>query len=892
MSAEQDLVGRQIAHYRVLEKLGAGGMGEVYLAEDTQLGRKIALKVLHAGTASDPERLARFRQEAKALASINHPGIVTVYSVEEIDGLDFITMELVEGTTLSSAMGGSRLSLDRFFDIALALTDALSMAHEKGVAHRDLKPGNIMVASNWSIKILDFGLAKLLQEAPGGQDETEILTREFQVMGTAGYMSPEQLRGETIDYRSDIFSLGVVLYEMATGRRPFEGKSSLDLATSILRETPAPLTDLAPELPRHLGRIINLCLGKDPDSRFQTARDVHNQLRELKNEIKTEEILTSRIGIRQLDAGRPRPWLKKAAIAAGAVGLLALGFALYRGIGGPGRVPSEAAAPLAETPRIVVLPFENLGPPEDAFFADGMTEEITSRLAMIQGLSVISRTTAVRIAKTQSIQEIGEELGVDYVLEGTVRWSRDADGPSRVRVTPQLIRVSDDSHLWATTYDEVIEDVFDVQSAVAAAVIESLGVSLLGSDRESLEARPTESVSAYQALLRAREWTRQPFSEETQRMTVQMLERAVELDPGFGLAWAGLAQHHALLYFNNWDATSGRLALAKAALDNAERLLPDDPRARLAAGYYRYYGLGDYQGAIEEFEEAARGLPNDSEVMQAIGFAQRRLGRLEDALDRLSAARGLDPQNVDLIDQIAETAQALRRYGPADEQWRQAIALAPDRTVLYERRAENELRWRGDVASARAILESAPEPDASLFSWDRIGFLDLDLLEREYDAVLAELGGSPQDDPVKEAKRLLTLGLTARLAGRGEQAETALEASRGIFENLVFRSPESQRFKSGLGLALALLGRREAAIEAGTEAVEGSATDLFTGPRRRENLAAIYAWSNEPDRAIELLTDLLSQHYQASISPALLAIDPTWEPLRQDSRFQGLAGAG
>jgi len=455
------MLGKTLNHYTIIESLGKGGMGEVYLARDAKLNRKVALKVLDPGTAGDASRRARFEREAQAIAALNHPNIVTVYSVEEAGGTHFITMELIEGTTLGEMIQPGGMELKRLFDIGLALSDALVVAHQQGITHRDLKPDNVMVTRDGRVKVLDFGLAKLLQDdAPGGdigQLATRELTQPGLLVGTVPYMSPEQIEGKPLDGRSDIFSLGIILFQMSIGSRPFQGESGPSLMSAILRDTPQPVTASRADLPRHLGRIIQRCLEKDPDDRYQSARDVRYELRSVMKEVESGDsepalvapVLPERAQARERKKER-RQTHPAVAITAILAGLIIAVFALTQGWRGGGSeerssvarsersadAPATSlpdpirppAAPLpggseaSVRPGIAVLPLTNLsGDTSQEFFADGMTDALITDLAKIGGLRVISRGSVMRYKRSGSaIPDIARELGVAYVLEGSV----------------------------------------------------------------------------------------------------------------------------------------------------------------------------------------------------------------------------------------------------------------------------------------------------------------------------------------------------------------------------------------------------------------------------------------------------------------------------------------
>ncbi len=572
--------GTRLGPYEIELLLGKGGMGEVYEALDTELDRRVAIKVLPEEMADDAGRLERFRREAKAIAALNHPNIVTIYGIEEAEGRRFLIMEKVEGESLDRKLPRKGFPLEELLEIAIPMADALAATHDRGIIHRDLKPANVMVADEGRLKLLDFGLAKLTEPtanpepaASGDETKTARLTREGTVIGTEPYMSPEQLRGEEVDTRSDVFSYGIVLYEMATGRRPFRGRSSVDLASSILKDQPPSIAEVREDLPRQLGRIVESCLEKNPDRRFQTARDVRNQLEALKREAST--------GSRQVESsagekGRSRRTWLAAALAAVLIGAGAFYFARS---GSPTDASttadesSESLATLLDDGRLMlaVLPFENLGAPEEEYFADGISEEIRSRLAMLDGLGVISRTT-VRHFKTDRppLPEIARELKVDYIVEGTVRWQPGQDGGRRVRVSSQLIRVSQDMQVWTESYSSVPDDIFEVQADIAEQVAAKLDLEILEPQRRMLASKQTDSREAYATYLQAEELFERGKELESLEpivAAIELYEEAAAQDPDFGVVHARLAEAHSSLWMYGLDRSEARVAdgIASAA---------------------------------------------------------------------------------------------------------------------------------------------------------------------------------------------------------------------------------------------------------------------------------------------------------------------------------------
>ena len=536
------MIGRSLGHYRITAAIGAGGMGEVYRATDSKLGRDVAIKMLPAAVAQDPERLARFEREARSLAALNHPNIVTIFSVEEADGSRFLAMELVEGESLDTLLAPGGLPLSRFFEIAVPLADALSAAHERGIVHRDLKPANVMVTREGRVKVLDFGLAKL--EAAGSNpnltstptESRAELTSEGQVFGTVAYMSPEQARGGKVDARSDVFSLGVVLYQMVTGERPFQGASAVDMISSILRDTPPSVTDRRGDLPPHLARILRRCLEKEPRDRYQTSRDVHNELRDLRAETSLRDCLFAAVGAhRRGEALPPKSAAGKRRVLGGGRR------------GGPRRPrccmrPGAGCSRTGSGPHaiqsIAVLPLDNYsGDPGQDYFAEGMTDELTSQLANISQLRVISRGSVMQFKGKDRppTPEIARKLGVDAVVEGSVIRSGD-----RVRITAQLIDARSDRHLWAKSFERNSKDVLALQDELASAIAREIHVKLTPAEESKLALAPSVNPEAYDAYLKGRYFFNRP-SDENLSKAIALFEEATRKDPTYAPAFSGLS---------------------------------------------------------------------------------------------------------------------------------------------------------------------------------------------------------------------------------------------------------------------------------------------------------------------------------------------------------------
>jgi len=909
-----DAIGPSLSKYHIVAEISSGGMGTVYLAEDTSLNRRVAIKVLTPEWSGDLERFERFQWEAQVLASLNHPNIVTIYSVEEEDGVHFLTMELVDGKTLGELIPSVGMRLDTIFDLAIPMVDALYAAHERGIIHRDLKPANIMVNKYGRVKILDFGLAKQREGfdvsasrdglGENGPRAQQPVTQDGQMLGTVPYMSPEQIQAEPVDHRSDIFSLGIILFEMATGNRPFEGKTWGDLASAILRDQPPSVTSINVLLPRHMGRIIRHCLEKDPQRRFQTALDLRNELEELRREMQTGEIsatpsdimatpLSTPSGVvvpasplwrRLLDNERLLAFLATMILIA----FFAIAFMVRhdRSSTAPPLQPPPPAV-VDAIPRIVVLPMENLGPLEDAYFAAGIAEEITSRLAKVSALQVISRTTAQSYDRTgKTVEDIGKDLGVNYLLEGSVRWSGSTAGASRVRVTPQLIRVSDDTHIWSETYDKVIDDLFAVQTEIAEAVIQQLGIALLEPEREALSSRPTQNVGAYQAYLRGLDYAgRRDPTAENWDLAVQMLERAVELDPTFADAYAELSEVHSQVYHLIIEHTPERLEKARIAVDRALELRPDLPTAHRALGYYYYWGHRDYDKALESFAMASRDLPNDSQAREGIAYIRRRQGRFDDAIVELEKVLELDPTNARVTAELAQTYTVLRRYAKADSYYARASNLAPDEPIPFQQRALNLVLWRGNLQGARQYLEAMPKQreTTSIMAW-----WAQDLREGNFSSALERIESLPIEiigTPWAMYPKSLLRAQVYRMMGNETQARANYGQARFLLERIARLEPADARRRMPLAHAYAGLGMDEEAVQQARKAVElaSSTKDAINGPAFLEQLAEVYAIVGQEDAAIDQLEHLLSA--PGSLSLPMLRVDPRWAPLRNNPRF-------
>jgi serine/threonine protein kinase len=585
------VIGRTLAHYQITALIGAGGMGEVYRATDSKLGREVALKVMSAQMASDPDRLQRFHREARAVAALNHPHIVTIFSVEEADGLNFLTMELVAGETLDRIIPPDGLPPQLILEYGAALADALSAAHDHGIVHRDLKPGNVMVTTEGRLKVLDFGLAKELR-ASAASDSTVTSasqTQDGMVMGTPAYMSPEQVTGSEIDARTDIFSLGVVLHEMATGKRPFAGHSSAELISAILRDAPVMVTAARPELPPELARTIRRCLEKDPNHRVQTAREICNEFRDM---------------LRQPVTTVLAPQVSREIAAA-----------------------DSSAMRAADGFWVAVLPFKSPAV-ETRELADGLTEEITTGLSRFSYLRVIARGSTQRYAgETKDLREVGRELGARYVMEGSLRRAG-----SRLRVAVQLVDAISGVQLWAETYERAYDPdaIFELQDdlvpRIVSTVADPYGV-LPRSMAEVLRNKKPEEFTAHQAVLRVFGYFERLDAEE-HAVVRDILEAAMQRAPDHADGWAMLSMLYRGEVAQGFNPRPGSLDRAVRSARRAIELAPSSHLGHVALASSLFFQR-EYQPFVAEAERAIALNPNDGSAAAQMGLLMAIAGDWE-----------------------------------------------------------------------------------------------------------------------------------------------------------------------------------------------------------------------------------------------------------------------
>ena len=888
------LVGELIGHYRIESLIGVGGMGEVYLARDGRLGRKVALKVLSKRLTADETQLSRFETEARSASALNHPNILTVYEIGAEGNRQFIATEFIEGTTLRASLACGRMNLHAALEIVVQVASALAAAHETGVVHRDIKPENIMLRPDGYAKVLDFGIAKLTERRPASEHyelgTTAVLqTRPGLVLGTAHYMSPEQTRRQKVDARSDIWSLGVVLYEMVAGIPPFRGETPSDCIASILKTEPPPLSSVFSDVPLKLESILQKALRKNRDERYQTIKEMLADLRNLKGEAEgsSPQIEARGESIVSKIKDHRRGVLLTLAVAILAAAAFAYSFFFV------------APVPSLNEKSIAVLPFENLSEDKsNAYFADGIQDEILTRLSKIADLKVISRTSTQRYKNTsQSLSEIANQLGVANLLEGSVQKTND-----QVRVNVQLIRAANDSHLWADTFDRKLTDIFSVESEVAKAIAEQLQAHLTGREEQAIAVRPTDNPEAYDAYLRGLAYTLKTGDTPANALGAQKyLREAVRLDPKFALSWALLSYVDALGYLTlTLQPTVALHEETRQAAETAFNLQPNLGEAVVAKGYYHYACLKDYDTAVRYFEQARQFLPNSSQIPESLAYVARRRGQWDRSESYFNQAERLDPRNINLLTSHAASFTVRRHFPEALRKLDQVLDITPDDVdTLAEKAAIAQAE--GDLPRASALLAPLhPNAEDTIVLGTQVYQAILERRPAQIIPRLEEILAKP--DPALgyfNGELRFWLGWAQEVAGDHAAAQESWRQARSELELFLKEQPENPALIGDLALTNMGLGDKAAALTLSERAmaVISIEKDALGGPTPLEVFARVAAQLGERDHAIAALQKLLSIPYAGPLAsnlpltPALLRLDPMFDPLRNDPGFQKLVAA-
>lgn len=879
------MISGTVAHYRILRELGKGGMGEVYLAEDTKLERQVALKILLLHFGSDPDMLRRFIQEAKAASALNHPNICVIHEVGELeDKQPYIAMEYVEGQTLEVKIQGDPMDLDEILSLCIQVADALEEAHSKGFIHRDIKPANIMVMPRGQVKVLDFGLAKVFhakEEGAHSKLSTQPKTKPGARVGTMQYMSPEQALGSAVDPRSDIFSLGVVMYEAITRDLPFKATSKAALIYHILNSPAPAIRTLAPGLADDFGRIVTKALEKDPENRYQTSKDLLADLRHLKRGLDSaREGHFDSSGDRQgpsaartsgtggsTEAGRGR-WKLHIAAVAGIAILIASGIALWNSENTP---PSRL-----ERPTIAILPCRNIGSDANEYWADGITETIINDLSTLAGLRVTSRSAVMRY-KRQAIdpRQVGRDLGVDALLECSVQRA-----DTNLRISGRLIRTKDGFQIWAGQYNQALGDVFKIQDSVAGEIARALLVRLTGEQQRAFD-QGTQNVEAYDLYFQGRHAFYQYDRPGIER-AIELFRMALVKDPNFALAHAGLSVCYSQYKNFNWDPSPVWLDRALDASKKAMELAPDQAESHFALGF-AYHQRNENELAVQELQKTIELNPSHAHGHSLLGFLYYQInGQLARALERYDIALSLDPFLLSALWHRGNVYALVGDYEEAMVSLKRAQELSPNSeyTWLYLAALHT---YKGDTEQSNQciarMLDIAPENPLTRWSAGRSHEFRGDLQR-----ALFEYESSSKLDPnffLAHAGRARVLKEMRRYSEALSECDKALKLSEGRMAPLWFSHSTIQALR---GFILQSIGKKAE----GRQALEEVIDDL----RRNSNnalkvyeLARVYAVGGRTDDALHALQRAAEGGFRAY---SLFRTEPELKSLRNNSQFLGL----
>jgi serine/threonine protein kinase/Flp pilus assembly protein TadD len=868
----------EFGDYELLEEIGHGGQGIVYLARQKSLNRTVALKILKLGPWASRAAPKRFRREAAAAASLDHPRIVPIYEVGERDGSCYFSMQFVEGGQLDEVVDRTPTSIRRAAEVVAKIAHTVHYAHEHGILHRDIKPGNILLDTNGEPHLTDFGLARLVE----GESN---VTRTQEVIGTPSYMAPEQAAGNSAELTraTDVYGLGAVLYQLLTSQPPFVAETTYETIRLLVETEPRPPRLLTSKIDRELSTICLKCLEKDPQRRYSSALALAE---DLQHWLKHEPIHAKRTGF----VSHACKWVQRNPATAGLVASLialvaALGWNIWKS-----QLNSDLSAK-----SIAVLPFSNLSKQtENAFVADGMQNEILTDLARIADLKVIGRTSVLqyKAGTPRDLRRIGHQLGAANVLEGSVQRAG-----TRLRVNVKLVDVRTGTVAWAEQYDRHMNDLFAVQSEIAQKVARQLRTRISTAEKLAIERPPTSDLGAFDLYTHAENLLLGIFSSTAKAKLLEaadLLNQAVARDPSFLKAYCRLAFTHDVLYFLGLDHSPARLALAEAAVQAASRLRPDAGETHLARAQNLYDGYLDYDHALAELEVARQSLPNDSRIFELTASIQRRQGRWEESTRNFERSIELDPRNFFTLQQVALSYGMLHRYPEETSVLERALAVEPDDVDTKVALAAVQFHWKADTRPLHQTIDSIRATNPAAIPNVASDWLSCALAERDLSAAedaLHAFGDTPLTDYAVHLNRSLLDGILARVAHDDDKARSAFTRARAEQENIVQAQPDYGPALCVLGLIDAALGRKEEALREARRAVElmPSEKDAINGPLMIQYLAMTAAWAGDKDLACEELA--IAVRPAATVSYGQLKLLPWWDPLRGDPRFEQLVAS-
>jgi serine/threonine protein kinase len=868
----------ELGDYELLEEVGRGGQGVVFRARQKSLNRIVALKVISLGQWASKAHLKRFRLEAEAAAKLEHPGIVPIHEVGERDGSCYFSMKFVEGGQLDQVVRRAPMPIRQAVELIAKVARTVHYAHEHGILHRDIKPGNILLDQKGEPHLTDFGLARLVESESS-------VTQTLDVLGTPSYMAPEQAVGNNaaVSGATDVYGLGAVFYQLLTGQPPFAGGATYQTIKLLLDTEPRPPRLVNPKIDRDLSTICLKCLEKDPKRRYSSARALAE---DLERWLKHEPIQARHTGI----FARGRKWVRRnptsAALMASLVVLAAAaGWIVWK---------SEfIQRPI--TPGIAVLPFENLSDEnENTAFADGVQDDILTKLAKIADLKVISRTSVMDYRGKRNLRQIGNDLRVSHVLEGSVRRAG-----THLRLNAQLIDTRSDTHVWAEQYDRDLNDLFAIQSEIAQRVAERLSARITATEKLTIEGKPTADLIAFDLYTRGKNlFLAAPFSGRGADLleAIDLLNQAVARDPSFFQAYCLLADVHGFLYWFG-DHTPGRLALEEAAIQAASRLRPDAGETHLARAGNLYGSHHDYDGALAELEVARRSLPNSPGVFEVMASIQGCQGRWEESIRNWERAVELDPRNVSTLFQSGLSYANVRRYAELKLKLDRILTIDPNNLVLKAHRAFVEVDWKADTGPLHQLIDEIRETNPAAMPKIADKWLLCALAERDVAAakdVLNAVGEITLGHNNVYFPGPFVEGVIARMTNDEHKAQLAFTAARAEQEKTIQAQPDYGPPWCVLGVIDAALGRKEEALREGRRALEllPMKKDPLNGMLMIKYLAVITAWVGEKDLACEqLATAIRYPNSGLDLSYGDLKLMPWWDPLRGDPRFEKIVAS-